>query len=563
MEFKTNLKRMAKTGVFSKVDSFRVSPGALNGVSSSLVAPTPNKQTTPKAGLSFGQALVLFGRKLNILITAGGTKEDIDPVRYITNFSTGSLGRAFAIEAEKRGHQVTLLAPEELPKLVGPLPDGVKLKPFRSTADLEARLKEAAQSEKWDVVIHSAAVSDYTPGNKADKKISSDQDELVIHLVKTPKLIKSFREWFGQAFLVGFKLLKGIEPKERYRIALAQIKKNRTNLCVENDLTEVSAKSHKARMITPEGGAVNVPVGDKAAVASNVLDFIEKREDVRWFQTLQDPSLPQKPTSCLPRRLLKLAQTSGLLKDENGNLSIRLKNGQFAITPRGKNKAEIDRNDLMVVRANQKTRKVYVNHPNQKPSIDSSVADALYKKFPQLNGTLHTHSKWGLKPTTTSFPYPCGVKEESREIIKTLQAANHQGDQPFLVNLTHHGLILGLAGSLTVKKLENQWTAAQADFKAHLGEIGLTEAEIPNGKLEAMISADGIVGWVYTHADGGVSPRLLPEHQGKGLGKDILNVIREEGLVLKTVPNCQVLEFYQNAGMKIQKVEGQMHFLAF
>lgn len=518
--------------------------------------PRQAQQNSPPPSVN---PLLYFGKKLKILITAGGTKEDIDTVRFITNFSTGSLGRAFSVEAAKRGHEVTLLAPKELPLMTGPLPESVIHQPFRSTADLQQALKTAAESQKWDVVIHSAAVSDYKPEAQAGK-ISSDKDELVIRMVKTPKLINSFREWFGRAFLVGFKLLSGTPPKERHKIALAQIKKNRTNLCVENDLTEVSSKSHKARLVTPEGGAVPVPVGDKAQVASSILDFIEKRQKVRWFQTLQDPSLPQTTSSPIPGQLLKLAQEMNLLVDENGNMSVKLPNGLIAMTPRGVNKAAIGPQDFMIIKVNQKTRKVYVNHP-RKPSIDSSVSDALYKAFPKMTATIHTHSPWGVGAVKTGFPYPCGVKEESIELIRALKQSGYQDGKPFLANMSHHGLILGLSGALTADRLAQQAKTVQADFKSHMAEIGATEEELAGGKLETILAPEGIVGYVYRFADNSVAPRLLPEHQGKGYGPDIINTLRETDTIVKTVPDCKVLEYYKRKGFEEIKNDGRLSWL--
>lgn len=217
-------------------------------------------------------------RPLRILITAGGTKEPIDDVRYLTNFSSGALGRGFAAAAAAKGHRVVVLAPKEFPRLTGGLPPGVEHRPFTSTADLFQKIKDAAGESAWDIVIHSAAVSDYTPRAVADGKISSSREELSIHLVKTPKLIRSFRGLFGdEAFLVGFKLLSGVPAEERQRIALRQIQDCRTDLCVENDLSEISREAHRARVVTPEGLAIPVPVGDKGFVAERILNYVIRR----------------------------------------------------------------------------------------------------------------------------------------------------------------------------------------------------------------------------------------------------------------------------------------------
>ena len=188
---------------------------------------------------------------MRILITAGGTREPIDAVRYITNLSSGRLGRTMADEARRRWHATALLAP-----------DGDR--PFRSTADLEEQLMRASK-ESWDAVLHAAAVSDYRPAEVVQGKISSDRDELVIRCVRTPKLIAHLRDWFPRAFLVGFKLTSGVAPEERARIAREQISKNRTDACVENDLTEFGPGEHKARIVTADR-VIDIPKGDKASV---------------------------------------------------------------------------------------------------------------------------------------------------------------------------------------------------------------------------------------------------------------------------------------------------------
>lgn len=204
---------------------------------------------------------------MDALVTAGGTKEPIDAVRYVSNVSTGALGRAIAEELKRRGHRSVLLAPAELETTA-------EKRTFGSTDDLQRELEWAAAEQTWDAVIHAAAVSDYRPARTEAGKISSDAPELVIKLVRTPKLIARMREWFPNALVVGFKLLHGVAPAERVEIAREQIRKNRTNACVENDLSEFGPGEHQARIVTLET-VVDVPKGDKASVARVIVDFVE------------------------------------------------------------------------------------------------------------------------------------------------------------------------------------------------------------------------------------------------------------------------------------------------
>lgn len=204
---------------------------------------------------------------MQVLVTAGGTKEPIDAVRVLSNVSTGALGRAIAEEWKRRGHRVVLLAPAEVDATV-------EKRTFGSADDLQRELEWAAAERTWDAVIHAAAVSDYRPAKVEPGKIRSDQDELVLRLVRTPKLIARLREWFRDAYLVGFKLLKGVAADERVEIAREQIRANRTNACVENDLSEFGPGEHKARVVTLEQ-IVDIPKGDKPAVARGIVDFVE------------------------------------------------------------------------------------------------------------------------------------------------------------------------------------------------------------------------------------------------------------------------------------------------
>lgn len=199
---------------------------------------------------------------MRVLITAGGTREPIDDVRFITNRSSGALGRALAAEARSRGHEVLLLAPEGGDRA------------FESTADLERELRRAAKLGPWDIVLHSAAVSDYRP-EPVKGKIRSDRKELVLRLVRTPKLIARFREWFERAFLVGFKLTSGVKPDLRVRIAGEQIANYGTDLCVENDIAEYGPGEHKARIVS-RNEVFDIPKGDKASVARAIMDFVER-----------------------------------------------------------------------------------------------------------------------------------------------------------------------------------------------------------------------------------------------------------------------------------------------
>lgn len=258
--------------------------------------------------------------------------------------------------------------------------------------------------------------------------------------------------------------------------------------------------------------------------------------------------------------MLKLAQESQLLIDENGNASVKLSDNAVAITPRGVDKSKLTGDDILLIQVDQEQRQIFVNS-ERKPSIDSSVSDALYKAFPGLKAIIHTHSPWSLNGFRTSFPYPCGVKEEAEEVIRAIKQNSYQDNNPFLVKLIHHGYILGLAGELTIDKLEEQWKKVNEDFKTHMAELSISEEELAGSTLCAMISSKGIIGYVLHHVDGTISPRILDEYRGLGLGRELFERLKEEDSIIKTIPECGVLRLYSAKGFETIKQDGRYHCL--
>ena len=122
---------------------------------------------------------------MKVLITAGPTREPIDPVRYLTNRSSGKMGYALAEAAQKRGHSVLLISgPTSLD-----IPEGVDFIPIESAEDLYQAVE--SQIGRMDIAIFAAAVSDYTPVTVADQKIKKSGDELTFTLKKTKDVLGS------------------------------------------------------------------------------------------------------------------------------------------------------------------------------------------------------------------------------------------------------------------------------------------------------------------------------------------------------------------------------------
>lgn len=141
-------------------------------------------------------------RNKKILLTCGPTWVAIDPVRVISNCSTGTLGHLLAKALKAKHAQVTVL---EGPVNCSLKSHGVRVKKFKLFSDLATLLCDELK-KKYDVVIHAAAVADYQPRTLAKSKLSSGKRELILRLTPTPKLINHIKKIAPKTFLVGFKL---------------------------------------------------------------------------------------------------------------------------------------------------------------------------------------------------------------------------------------------------------------------------------------------------------------------------------------------------------------------
>ena len=206
---------------------------------------------------------------LNVLVTAGPTREPLDPVRYLTNRSSGKMGYAIAQAARKRGANVTLLS--------GPVslqaPSGVKLVPFATTMNLLELAKEYAPNQ--DVIIQAAAPADYRAEAIADKKIKKQHGEpFMLHLIENPDVAASIgKEKRDDQIFVGF----AAETNDVNEYAREKMKKKNLDMIVANDVTKAGAgfdvDTNIVTMIT-EKQTISLPLLDKQAVADHILDQI-------------------------------------------------------------------------------------------------------------------------------------------------------------------------------------------------------------------------------------------------------------------------------------------------
>lgn len=172
----------------------------------------------------------MIGKK--ILVTAGATCEAIDPVRFITNHSSGKMGFAIAKEAMLRGADVTLVKANTTAKI----PDFVKVIPVVSSEEMFKKVTEIA--EDMDIIIKAAAVSDYTPLNVSDEKVKKKDGELNIALSKTKDILKYLGENRSkQQFLCGFSM----ETENMLENSKTKLKKKNVDMIVANNLKEKGA----------------------------------------------------------------------------------------------------------------------------------------------------------------------------------------------------------------------------------------------------------------------------------------------------------------------------------
>jgi phosphopantothenoylcysteine decarboxylase/phosphopantothenate--cysteine ligase len=210
----------------------------------------------------------LAGRR--VLITAGPTYEDIDPVRYLGNRSSGRMGIALAEAARRRGAAVTLvLGPSTLA-----VPAGVDLVRVRSAADMHAAVMQALPGQ--DVVVMAAAVADYTPEAPAAQKIPKAEGPLTLTLTRTRDILADLgaaRDGAGHPVLVGF----AAETADAVARGRRKLHAKGVDLVVANDVSQAGVGfEHETNAVTliTRDRDVAVPLQAKAIVADRILDQI-------------------------------------------------------------------------------------------------------------------------------------------------------------------------------------------------------------------------------------------------------------------------------------------------
>jgi phosphopantothenoylcysteine decarboxylase/phosphopantothenate--cysteine ligase len=224
----------------------------------------------------------LTGR--TVVVSAGGTQEPLDPVRYLGNRSSGLQGYALAATAVARGATVTLVAANSSL----PAPAGVDVVPVGTAQELREAVLSAA--EKADVVVMAAAVADFRPATASEHKIKksvdpADPDDApVVRLVRTPDVLAELVAARGTgvpsgAVIVGFAAETGDETGDVLHHARAKLDRKGCDLLVVNDVSHgkvFGAERNHVTLLTPSGTVTAVPEGGKDEIADAVWDAVLK-----------------------------------------------------------------------------------------------------------------------------------------------------------------------------------------------------------------------------------------------------------------------------------------------
>ena len=203
-----------------------------------------------------------------VLVTAGPTREDIDPVRFLTNRSSGKMGYALAEAAVRRGAHVILVSgPTDLP-----VPEGADWVPVRTTEEMQTVVRERASSA--NVIIMAAAVSDYRPAAPRAQKVKRGDERLVLELEPTPDILAELGREKGSRVLVGF----AAETERVAENARDKLARKGADMIVANDVTQQGAgfdtDTNIVTLFLRDGREIPLPQLTKFDVANRILDQV-------------------------------------------------------------------------------------------------------------------------------------------------------------------------------------------------------------------------------------------------------------------------------------------------
>ncbi len=244
----------------------------LEPVSGALACGWEGKGKLPDPTVIFAAAESLLTLKdllgCSFLITAGPTREELDPVRYLSNYSSGKMGFAIAAAAQQRGAQVVLIAgPTNLT-----VPVGVRYVPVCSAEEMHSAV--FGHLENIDVVIKAAAVADYRPVDRSAQKMKKSADKSTLKLEKNPDILAELGQQKNGRILVGF----AAETERLLAHAAEKLQKKNLDLIVANDISRDGAgfdvDTNIVRLLHADGRVEDLKLMSKAQVAHQLLDRV-------------------------------------------------------------------------------------------------------------------------------------------------------------------------------------------------------------------------------------------------------------------------------------------------
>ncbi|MCK6627862.1 MAG: bifunctional phosphopantothenoylcysteine decarboxylase/phosphopantothenate--cysteine ligase CoaBC [Anaerolineae bacterium] len=225
-------------------------------------------------------ARVVLGRRggmsgWRVVVTAGGTREAIDPVRFVSNHSSGKMGYAVAVAARDRGAAVTLITTAGLPD-----PFGVEVIHVASAEEMRAATLE--KTRQAHLLVMAAAVADFRPGTVAEQKIKKKGDTggLALELVRNPDILAEVAAQkaagYGPTITIGF----AAETEELLTNAQSKLERKRLDLIVANDVSAADAgfavDTNRVTLLFAGGPVEELPLLSKVEVAETILDYVER-----------------------------------------------------------------------------------------------------------------------------------------------------------------------------------------------------------------------------------------------------------------------------------------------
>ncbi len=203
----------------------------------------------------------------HILLTAGPTRQYLDPVRYLTNASSGRMGKALVEAALAFGHRVTIVS--------GPVevtyPPPARVVSVVSTEEMLEKCQELFPA--CDGLIGVAAPCDYRPVRVAESKIAKTGQPLVLHLIETPDVVATLGADKTHQWVVGFAL----ETEDQRLRAVAKLERKSCDLMVLNGPEAMNAPDNRVEILDPTGAVVTTLAGSKEEVARGIFQVIQRR----------------------------------------------------------------------------------------------------------------------------------------------------------------------------------------------------------------------------------------------------------------------------------------------